>query len=611
MNFKALLFILFPILAFAQLPQRTVEGMHNIRATKSLQGLSNMPCKDGKADVYPCNNVDLLSFMTIEELGGKAGDLTSGNWGWTDSQTGKEYAIVGMSDATAFVDITNPIKPILVGRLPMHAGGKASIWREIKTYNNYAFTAVESGNNQGMQVFDLTQLRTFTNTPITFSETAHYAGVGNIHTITIDDESGFAYLNGSNGTGNLCGGGFHIVDIRDPKNPKFVNCYAEPRTGRRGTGYTHDAQCVKYKGPDKDYTGKQICIAANETAVAIADVTDKANPRTISIANYPNVGYAHQGWFDDTQRYWFLDDETDELTALVNTTRTIIFDFEDLDKPKMLLEYFAPVPSPDHNQYPKGTYLYQGNYSSGMRVIDFSDINKPFEAGFFDTYPLDNGVNFNGCWAAYPYYKSNNVIATSRGEGLFVLKPTLVKLANLSVTDDLDGNALEWAVASLASPPQKFIVERSYDGTNYVDVGSVAFKTANETYRYKDVFIPEMVGKTISYRLKLDFGTGSTPTTGAASVKLRKPAFFQLAQVYPNPVTTQALLNFSLPKKDIATILLFDTNGRLVKTILDEVRDQGFHQVLIETAGLSSGTYLATLQTHFSGSQTVKLVVQK
>ncbi len=38
-------------------------------------------------------------------------------WGWTDPQTGKEYALVGMSNGTSFVDISNPENPIFIGIL--------------------------------------------------------------------------------------------------------------------------------------------------------------------------------------------------------------------------------------------------------------------------------------------------------------------------------------------------------------------------------------------------------------------------------------------------------------------------------------------------------------
>ena len=53
-------------------------------------------CSGGMAGTYPCSNVDLMSFLALADIGGgEANDI----WGWTDSSTGKEYAIMGGSPA--------------------------------------------------------------------------------------------------------------------------------------------------------------------------------------------------------------------------------------------------------------------------------------------------------------------------------------------------------------------------------------------------------------------------------------------------------------------------------------------------------------------------------
>ena len=89
-------------------------------------------------------------------------------WGWTDPQTNREYAIVGMSNGTSFVDISNPENPSYLGRLPTQTSN--STWRDIKVYQNHAFIVSEASGH-GMQVFDLTELRNISS-PTTFSNTA-------------------------------------------------------------------------------------------------------------------------------------------------------------------------------------------------------------------------------------------------------------------------------------------------------------------------------------------------------------------------------------------------------------------------------------------------------
>jgi choice-of-anchor B domain-containing protein len=228
---------------------------------------------------------------------------------------------------------------------------------------------------------------------------------------------------GASAGGETCGGGLHMIDIREPKNPKFAGCFADPQTGRRGTGYSHDAQCVIYKGPDQRYSGREICLGSNENALSIADVTDKSNPKAVSRASYPNPSYTHQGWLTEDHKYFFMDDESDEIAGTVQRTRTMVWDLTDLEDPKLAHEFMGTSAASDHNLYVKGTLMFQSNYRAGLRIIDISDPLKPVEVGYFDTAPyLADAPGFSGTWSNYPYFKSGAVAVTSVHEGLFLVK---------------------------------------------------------------------------------------------------------------------------------------------------------------------------------------------
>ncbi|MFQ5551393.1 MAG: choice-of-anchor B family protein, partial [Gemmatimonadales bacterium] len=292
-------------------------------------------CADGTASVFDCGDVDLVSFLSVQSIGGPPGVQVNDVWGWEDPQTGREYALVGRQDAAAFVDITDPSNPQYLGELPRTDGSPVSVWRDIKVYENHAFIVADGAGQHGMQVFDLTQLRNVgSSAPMTFTAAARYDGIGSAHNIVINEATGYAYAVGVNSGGETCGGGLHIINIQNPTDPTFVGCFSDPETGRVGTGYSHDAQCIVYNGPDADYQGHEICFGSNETALSIADVTDKQNPVAVSNATYPSVGYAHQGWVTDDHRYFFMDDELDELShEEINRTRTLIWDISDLDDP--------------------------------------------------------------------------------------------------------------------------------------------------------------------------------------------------------------------------------------------------------------------------------------
>ena len=127
-------------------------------------------CNNGQADGYPCSNVDLMSYLSLSQLGNP--DNANDIWGWVDPITGDPYGILGLDTGTAFIRITDPENPLIIGYLPTHSS--ASLWRDIKVYDNHAFIVSEAGGH-GMQVFDLNQLRDYGDGPagtVTFSETA-------------------------------------------------------------------------------------------------------------------------------------------------------------------------------------------------------------------------------------------------------------------------------------------------------------------------------------------------------------------------------------------------------------------------------------------------------
>ncbi len=395
-----------------------------LKISESLETIATgeeVRCLGGGASQFSCRGVDLLSFLSIPSIGGDVTEGLSDLWGWTDPATGNEYALVGRTNGTAFVDITNPSDPRYLGVMPANASGT----RDIKVYDDHVFVTGGNAGDHGMLIMDLTRLRNPGLDPVVFEPDAVYRGISSAHNLIINTTSGFAFAVGSTGGGQTCGGGLHMIDIREPLNPTFAGCYTDTE-GLIWQGRTHDAQCVVYEGPDENFQDRQICIASNETAIRIVDVTDKENPMPISASTYPGMSYVHQGWLTEDQRYFFLNDELDELVGQADFTRTLIWDVAELDDPILVGEYFGPNSATDHNLYIKGDKMYQANYQAGLRVIDISDPENPAEVGFFDTTPYDGDpTGFNGgAWTAFPFFESGTVIVSSSGEGLFVVRPS-------------------------------------------------------------------------------------------------------------------------------------------------------------------------------------------
>ena len=372
---------------------------------------------EGAVESFDCNDIELLAYIPISLLTAPEsarGIRANDNWGWTDSETGREYALVGRNDGTSFIDITDPTNPMLVGDLPKTPNTpRSQLWRDIKTYGDHAFIVADGAGAHGMQVFDLTRLRDVLDPPVVFDPDLLYRGDGlnvveSSHNVIINEETGFAYL-----TSRGCAG-MHMVDISEPMEPTFVGC-SEP-------GGTHDAQCIVYRGPDESYRGQEICLRMSGNRFQISDVTDKSNPVELSTASHPNPAYMHQGWVTEDHRYFIMDDESDVIAGNVETTRTLVWELDDLEDPILAKEFFGSLPASAHNLYVKGDFTYQANYKYGLHILDTSDPLNPVEVGMFDTSPFGTGPGFGGAWSTYPFFDSGTILVTSMQEGLFMLK---------------------------------------------------------------------------------------------------------------------------------------------------------------------------------------------
>lgn len=370
-------------------------------------------CTDGKAGGrFPCNKVDMYAYFSNDKLGAKGNDA----WGWFDPQSKREFAITCVGNGTLFIEVSNPYCPVIVGLLPTASGN--TIARDATVYADHAFLVAEA-NKHGMQVFDLHELLSAPAPGAApaqggpaqgarrmFKAVANYTGtsghtISNTHTIMINETAGFAYLAG---TGD-CDGGLHIVDIRKPTEPRFAGCWSE-------LGYVHEAHCARYTGPDASMKGRDLCFAAvPDSGMVVVDVTDPAQTKTVSVTDYPGRAYPHQGSLTEDERYLVFGDELDEQQNKKNT-RTFIFDVSTLAKPKLIGTHNGSTLATDHNQYIRGNYSYQANYTAGMRVMDLKDIamGKLSEVAFFDTMPDDDSNEMDASWVAYPYLPSGTIV---------------------------------------------------------------------------------------------------------------------------------------------------------------------------------------------------------
>ena len=309
---------------------------------------------------------------------------TNDVWGYSDGMI--EYALVGTRTGFSVVDITCPVNPIEV----FFINGSQSIWRDIKTWQNYAYVTTEA--EDGLLIVDLSD-----PTGETYVYTEQFFSAS--HNIYID-ENGYAYIFGAD-TGE---GGAIILDLNnDPMNPTLAGIFNDY--------YLHDGMV----------RGDTLWGSAVYAGVfSIIDVSDKANP--VILSSYPtSCDFTHNAWVSDDNNYLFTTDEQSGCYIGAYDVSDI-FNISEIDLIQDWTQSEVVVP---HNTHVLGDYLVTSYYTSGITIVDASDPFNLVEVGYYDTSPLSGG-DMDGCWGAYPYLPSGLILATDQAEGLFVLHSSLI-----------------------------------------------------------------------------------------------------------------------------------------------------------------------------------------
>lgn len=345
------------------------------------------------------SNVSLYFQRTNAQMGAGNGNDC---WGYV-SPSGREYALSGLSNKVAFFEITNPNAPVLVGSIAHNN----STWCGIKVYGSYAYVGTEASGT-GVQVIDMSNID---NGVITLVKTI--ASPGRVHTLVLNPDSKTLYTCGTNeGTGTTM-----AFDLTNPANPVRVGANS------LSPNYLHEAIVVSYTTGAA--AGKEIMYGFSEgRGVDVIDVTDKSNPIFLRRATYPSMGYCHQGWISEDRKYLYMDDEFDENNLGVNT-RSLMFDIQDPANTFYIGTFSTGMPTIDHNQYVVDGFIFQANYTSGLRIWDISQApTNPTAAGWYDTMPSSDAKSYNGAWSNYPFFPSGTVIVSDIDGGFFCLNVT-------------------------------------------------------------------------------------------------------------------------------------------------------------------------------------------
>lgn len=343
---------------------------------------------------------NLLGTWKDPALVGSAAYNNTYNEIWGVAANGREYAIIGSTAGTHFIDVTDPTQPFEAHRVPGAVQGGSVIHRDYHDFNGYLYAVCDEGPST-LQIMNLNYL------PDTVIVEYDYGlQITRSHNIFIDSATAKMYTFSTSG-GPAGYSAMRIYDLSDPLSPEYLGKYNN--FGGLLAGHVHDG----YVRNDVAF------LNCGGSGFAMADFSDPQNPRALStLTDYPFRGYNHSGWLSDDARYYYMADEN-------HGHRLKVLDVSDPCEIQVAGTFDAGVSNPysiPHNQIVACNYLYVSYYYDGLVVFDISDPANPQKVLYYDTSSEPDGTSYKGAWGVYPFLPSGNILVSDMQRGLFVFE---------------------------------------------------------------------------------------------------------------------------------------------------------------------------------------------
>jgi choice-of-anchor B domain-containing protein len=317
-------------------------------------------------------------------------------WGYADTATGKEYAILGATSGTYIIDVTNPAQPV---KTAFFAGRRdACIWREYKTYRNYLYAVSDDKAPNSLQIFDLADM---SNPKKVYDSDSLFE---RSHTLFIDGDKLYC-ANVTTTTGRYA---MAVYSLADPVRPVLIGSLDQdyPMLTNVHDMFVRNDTVYASCGPD----GLNVFRFSNGSFTMLGSLTQ-----------YPDQGYNHSSVLTPDGKILVFCDE------LPSGMRVKVADVSDLTDIKVIALFESSPDATPHNPYLLGNKkLVIAYYKDGVQVYDLVNPSAPMHLGYFDTHPSWNTMPshpvFGGCWGAYVHLPSSNILASDMQRGLFVLR---------------------------------------------------------------------------------------------------------------------------------------------------------------------------------------------
>lgn len=364
----------------------------------------------------------LLGRWSVDTLIGSALYDNAYNEIWGVTNNGREYAVIGSTYGTHFIDVTDPGNLEEVYVVKGRETSDVLVHRDYHDYQNLLYAVAQEGNSS-LQIMDYTFLPDSVSILYDSDEIIRDA-----HNIFIDTSSAVLYAGITSGT-QFFRAAMRLFDISDPLNPTWIRDVF--KIGDFNFTQMHDAYVVN----DTAF------VNCGNNGLLIADFSDPGNPvklASLEPFEYLQSGYNHSGWLSDDHKTYYMADETwgtdIKVWDITNLPDLTLIDTIDAGSDSEL--------SIAHNQIAHGDYLYCAYYYDGLQVWDIRDPQNIERVMYYDTSILEHDDTYEGAWGVYPFLPSGNILLSDMQNGLYVFE-SVDRLLN---TKDFDPIENEWDV---------------------------------------------------------------------------------------------------------------------------------------------------------------------
>ena len=319
---------------------------------------------------------------------------------WSVAVNGHEYAIIGSTKGTHFIDVSNPTQPFEAAFVPGKAQGPGIIHRDYKTYKHYIYGVCDEGASS-LQIMDIATLPDSVRLVSNASDI-----IVTTHNISIDTAKGMLYAWVFGGSDQYGYGGMSILNLANPEHPVFVKKY----NNIEGFAFSHI-----HDGFVRNDTAY---LDAGNNGFAVVDFSNPQTPKLLgTMTGYPGAGYNHSGWLSEDGQYYYMADETHG-----SPVKTVsVANMEDIQVVDAYNAESTPTQIP-HNPLVACQYLYVSYYYDGLQVYDVSDPANVVRVLYYDTSTEPDGNNYKGAWGVNPFLPSGTILVADMQNGLFVFQ---------------------------------------------------------------------------------------------------------------------------------------------------------------------------------------------